>query len=86
MPTKKIINQRTCLVTRQKLNKNQLIRLIKIGDCLVIDKNQNKQGRGYYISKQPNIFKNPNIVKIISNKTNTKNNDKIIEQLKEIVK
>lgn len=86
MPTKKIINQRTCLVTRQKLNKNQLIRLVKINDYLIIDKEQNKQGRGYYISKQPNILKIPNLAKILSNRTKTKNNDKIIEQLKEIIK
>lgn len=85
MPTRKIINQRTCLITRQKLDKNQLIRLVKINDYLVIDKDQNKQGRGYYISKQLNILKNPNLIKILSNKTKTKNNDKIIEQLKKII-
>ena len=86
MSRKKIINQRTCLITGQKLDKKQLIRLTKINNCLVIDKDQNKQGKGYYISKQICILKNPNLLKILDKKTKTKNNYEIIEQLKEILK
>lgn len=40
---------RTCIVTKQKLPKKELLRLVLENNEVVLDLRQNKQGRGCYI-------------------------------------
>ena len=42
---------RTCIVTREKLLKEDLFRVVKVNNVVYFDKNQNMQGRGTYIKK-----------------------------------
>ena len=50
-----IKNKRTCIITRKKLDKEELIRFKydKFTNEIIIDWNQNMLGRGFYISKEP---------------------------------
>lgn len=42
---------RICVVTREKLTKENLFRVVKTNSGIYFDKNQNMQGRGVYIKK-----------------------------------
>ncbi len=43
---------RTCIICKTKAPKFKLIRYVKINDTLVIDENQIKPGRGFYICSE----------------------------------
>lgn len=44
-------NLRTCIITRKKKNQFELVRLIKVDDSIIIARNYEHSGRGYYVSK-----------------------------------
>ena len=46
---KKDFNTRTCIVSRKKFKKDELLRFVKIGNEIILDEKQNKQGRGFYV-------------------------------------
>lgn len=53
-------NQRTCILTRKKYDLNQLVRLVKKQDQIIIADNYTIAGRGYYVKKDlllDNIYK-----------------------------
>ncbi len=63
---------RTCMVCRQKNNKNQLIRIAKDKNCEAIyDKEKIKSGRGIYFCNNPKCL-NMAIKNIGKNKFNIK--------------
>ena len=43
------VNERMCAVCRKMFNKNKLLRIAKINDSTIIDKNYKSGGRGLYI-------------------------------------
>ena len=47
---------RTCIVTREKILKEDLFRVVKNNDKIYFDKNQNISGRGAYIKKDLNVI------------------------------
>ena len=47
---------RTCIVTREKILKEDLFRVVKNNDKIYFDKNQNMSGRGAYIKKDLNVI------------------------------
>lgn len=53
---KQISNSRTCIFTKQKHVRKELIRLVIKNDTLCIDKNNSLQGRGFYIVKNKEII------------------------------
>ncbi len=48
-------NPRTCVVTKNKLNKCDLIRFFTESGQIKIDLDQTKKNRGFYIEKNPDI-------------------------------
>ena len=48
---------RMCIVTREKLLKEDLFRVVKNKDGIYFDKNQNVPGRGVYIKKDLEVIK-----------------------------
>ena len=58
---------RTCLVTREKLPKEQLLRVVKTKDDIIIfDPTGKMNGRGAYIKKDIDVIKKAQQKKIIS--------------------
>lgn len=58
---------RTCLVTREKLPKVQLLRVVKTkDDTIIFDPSGKMNGRGAYIKKDIDVIKKAQQKKIIS--------------------
>ncbi len=64
---KKNINFRTCIISRKKEHKDNLIRFVITNNQLEIDLNNQLPGRGFYVSKNKEII-------------NKAINDKILEK------
>ncbi len=69
--TNKKIPMRTCVVTREKYAKNELIRVVRtpLGE-VIVDPTGKANGRGAYLKKDENVFKRAKETKIL---------DKILE-------
>ena len=77
----KDICYRTCLLTRKKQHKLDLIRFVKNSDnCLIIDEKQTIKQRGFYLSKDRNLI-NKDLPMVLAKKTRTKINLNLLDQL-----
>lgn len=76
-----IIHERTCLICREKKEKKELFRLVKLGeDRYSFDEKQRAQSRGYYICKSHECLKRLSKHKKI--KVSTEDLMKMLGQLK----
>ena len=57
---------RTCVVCRQKANKQDLIRIVEQNNEFMIDQSQNINARGFYICKNNECISSINRKKILS--------------------
>ena len=64
MKTKKI-PLRTCVVTREKLEKKDLIRVVRTKEGVVVDPTGKVNGRGAYLKKSKEIFEKAKKSKIL---------------------
>lgn len=77
----KDICYRTCLLTRKKQHKLNLIRFVKNSDnCLIIDEKQTIKQRGFYLSKDRSLI-NKDLPMVLAKKTRTKINLNLLDQL-----
>ena len=77
----KDICYRTCLLTRKKQHKLDLIRFVKNSDnCLIIDEKQTITQRGFYLSKDRSLI-NKDLPMVLAKKTRTKINLNLLDQL-----
>lgn len=77
----KDICYRTCLLTRKKQHKLDLIRFVKNRDnYLIIDEKQTIKQRGFYLSKDRNLI-NKDLPMVLAKKTRTKINLNLLDQL-----
>lgn len=51
----KKIPMRTCVVTREKLPKQELLRIVKFGDTVSVDVTGKQNGKGCYIKKSKEV-------------------------------
>lgn len=64
MKTKKI-PLRTCVVSREKLEKKDLIRVVRTKEGIVVDPTGKVNGRGAYLKKSKEIFEKAKKSKIL---------------------
>ena len=64
MKTKKI-PLRTCVVSREKLEKKDLIRVVRTKEGVVVDPTGKVNGRGAYLKKSKEIFEKAKKSKIL---------------------
>ena len=82
----KDICYRTCLLTRKKQHKLNLIRFVKNSDnYLTIDEKQTIKQRGFYLSKDRSLI-NKDLPIILEKKTKTKINLNLLDQLNRFFK
>ncbi|MBQ4209167.1 YlxR family protein [bacterium] len=82
----KNICYRTCLLTKKKRHKTNLIRFVKNNDnYLTIDAKQTIKCRGFYLSKDPSLV-SKDLPIILAKKTKTKINLNLLEQLNNFFK
>lgn len=82
----KKIPMRTCVVSREKLPKMELIRVVRTKEGeIVIDLKGKQNGRGAYLKKDIEIIKKAQKGKILNKHLETEIPDSIFEELLDIV-
>lgn len=81
MKTKKI-PMRTCVITREKLPKQELIRIVRTpeGD-VIIDDTGRANGRGAYLKKDQTVFEKAKKSKVLNHMLEVEVKDEIFEEL-----
>lgn len=83
----KKIPMRTCVVTHEKLPKQELIRVARTPEQeVIIDLNGKANGRGAYLKKDVEVFEKAKKNKVLNKQLEIEVPDEIFEQLKELVK
>lgn len=83
----KKIPMRTCVVTHEKLPKQELIRVVRTPEQeVIIDLNGKANGRGAYLKKDVEVFEKAKKNKVLNKQFEIEVPDEIFEQLKELVK
>ncbi|MFI3308028.1 MAG: YlxR family protein [Mycoplasmatota bacterium] len=78
----KKIPLRSCVVTKEKLPKQQLIRIIRTPEGLVeIDYKGKSNGRGAYLKNDIEVIQKAKKTKILNRHLQTEVNDEIFEEL-----
>ena len=84
MKTKKI-PMRTCVVTREKLPKKELVRIVRTpAGNVIIDLTGKQNGRGAYIKNDLEVINKAKSSKILERHLEVKISDDIYEELKNI--
>ena len=82
MKTKKI-PLRTCVVTKETLPKQELLRIVRTPEGNVeVDENKKKNGRGAYIKKDLAVLESAQKSKILEKKLECKIEDSVYEEIK----
>ena len=85
MKTKKI-PLRTCVVTKETLPKQELLRIVRTPEGDVeVDETGKKNGRGAYIKKDLAVLESAQKSKILEKKLECKIEDSVYEEIKKII-
>lgn len=82
----KKIPLRMCIVTREKLPKKDLIRIVKFNNGVFIDETGKKNGKGCYLKKDIEVIKKAKEKKIIDKILETEIKEEIYEDLIKLIK
>ena len=86
MKTKKI-PLRTCIVTKEKLQKQELIRVVRTPEKeIIIDETLRANGRGAYLKKDLEVFERAKKTKALNKALEVEVPDTLFEELKNYVK
>jgi predicted RNA-binding protein YlxR (DUF448 family) len=86
MKEKKLV-LRTCVLTRETLEKKDLIRIVRSKDGIVsVDLTGKANGRGAYLKKDASVIEKARQTKILDKKLEVKVPDEIYTKLLEIAK
>ena len=82
----KKIPLRTCVITKEKLPKKELIRIVRTPEgTVIIDESGKANGRGAYLKKELETFEKARKSKALNRHLETEVPDEIFEKLKEIL-
>ena len=82
----KKIPMRTCIVTREKLPKGQLVRVVRTPEgTVVIDTTGKTNGRGAYLKKDLQVIEKAMTSKVLNRALETEVPSEVFEQLKKSV-
>ena len=80
------IPMRTCVVTREKLPKTELIRIVRTPEGTVIIDNTGKaNGRGAYLKKEKEVFLKAKKNKILNRMLEVEVPDKVFDDLNDLL-
>ena len=83
----KKIPQRTCLVTREKLDKKDLIRIVRTPEQnVIIDETGKTNGRGAYLKRNIEVIEKAKKSKALEKALNVEIPNEIFDELKELIK
>lgn len=82
----KKIPQRTCLITKEKLDKKDLIRIVRTPEQnVIIDKTGKANGRGAYLKKDIDVLEKAQKSKALEKSLNIEIPNEIYIELKNII-
>lgn len=82
----KKIPMRTCVITREKLPKQELIRVVRTPEGnVIIDQTGKANGRGAYLKKDLQTFEKAQKSKILNRQLEVEIPDCIYEELKKLI-
>ena len=82
----KKIPMRSCVVTREKLPKQELIRVVRTPDQeVIVDLNGKANGRGAYLKKDLEVFEKAKKSKVLDKILEIEVKDEIYEKLKKLI-
>ena len=77
---------RTCVVTKEKLEKKDLLRIVKNNEGLVfVDETGKANGRGAYIKKDISVLEQAKKSKALERHLETTISDEVYEEIKKII-
>lgn len=80
------IPMRTCVVTREKLPKSELIRVVRTPEGnVVIDESGKANGRGAYLKKDKEVFLKAKKSKVLNRMLEVEVPDKVFEDLNDLL-
>ena len=80
------IPMRSCVVTREKLPKLELLRIVKTTDGnIVVDESGKINGRGAYIKKDINVLDKARKSKVLEKQLETTISDDVYEEIRKII-
>lgn len=83
---KKKIPMRSCVVTREKLPKNELVRIVRTPDNnIIIDTKGKSNGRGAYLKKELEVIEKAYKSKVLNRHLESDIPESIFKQLREMV-
>ena len=81
------IPMRTCVVTREKCEKKDLIRVVRTPEGLIeVDLTGKKNGRGAYLKKSEEVFEKAKKSKVLEKVLEMEINENFYEKLNELLK
>lgn len=82
----KKIPMRTCVITKEKLPKQELIRVVRTPEGnIIIDETGKANGRGAYLKKDIDTFEKAQKSKVLNRQLETNIPDSIYEDLKKLI-
>ena len=81
----KKIPMRMCIVTRERIEKGNLIRIVKIDEGIVVDPTGKVNGHGVYIKKDIDVIKNAKNKKILDSVFDCSVDDSVYKMAEELV-
>ena len=77
----KKIPMRMCVLTREKLPKKELIRIVKFDNKITIDETGKQNGKGCYLKKEQSVIELAKKKKILNSVFETEVNEKIYDEI-----
>ncbi len=82
----KKIPMRSCVITKEKLPKGELVRVVKTTDnTVVVDLTGKLNGRGAYLKKDKEVFEKARKTKILERHLETSINDSVYDELDKLI-
>ena len=81
----KKIPMRTCVVSREKLPKNELIRVVKTDDGVIVDLTGKVNGHGAYIKKDLEVLEKAKKSKVLERHLECVIDDTVYDEIKNII-
>lgn len=79
------IPMRTCVVTKEKLPKKELIRIVRTTDGVIVDKTGKVNGRGAYLKIDKEVFEKAKKTKILNRQLEVEVKDEVFDELNKLI-
>lgn len=81
----KKVPMRTCVVSKEKLPKNELVRIVNTENGVIVDLTGKVNGHGCYLKKELNVIETAQTKKILNRVLETEVPESVFEELKSLI-